>query len=111
MSTPKATVLEKHTFSREVLEVFDLAEKIAMELSKEELLCVHVFVACAYLKSDVLHQLLGREITQIPQEYEIDPDDYTKTPDTQVRTQSSGANPEERNRMEDEFEFIRKNIH
>ena len=106
MSTPKATVLEKHTFSREVLEVFDLAEKIAMELSKEELLCVHVFVACAYLKSDVLHQLLGREITQIPQEYEIDPDDYTKTPDTQVRTQSSGANPEERNRMEDEFEFI-----
>ena len=105
MSTKKATVLGKHTFSREVLEVFDLAEKIAMELSVEELLCVHVFAACAYLKPDVLHKLLGREITQLPKDYEIDPDDYTKSPDVQGKDRSSGTNPDERNRKEDEFVF------
>ena len=105
MSTPKAIVLEKHTFSREVLEVFDLAERIAMELSEEELLCVHVFVACAYLKPDFLHKLLGREITQLPKEYEIDPDACPKTPDARGKGQSSGANPDERDQKEDEFEF------
>jgi len=105
MSTPRKIVLEQHTFTQEILEIFDFAEKIAIKLKADEIVCVHVFIACAYLKPDVLHNLLGREITQLPKKYEIDPDACAQTPDAQVKAQASGANPDERDQEEDEFEF------
>jgi AAA+ superfamily predicted ATPase len=105
MSTPRKTVLDKHTFSHEILEVFDFAEKIAREQAEEEILCVHVFVACACLQPDILQTLLGRGIVLLPKKYDIEPDAVSKASGAHAGRPAPGAKLFESVREELEFDF------
>ena len=99
MSVSRETVLEKHTFAREALEVFTVAERIAMNLFEDEVFCVHVFVACVYRHPDILHKLLGREITQLPKKYDFGPDDLCGA--TRKSGRKTGAKGKKRSGEED----------
>ncbi len=64
-------VFAQNTFDEEAIIVLDIAGKHAIQQKEKKVLCSHVFVACAQHNPDVIHTLLGREITKLPSKYKI----------------------------------------
>ena len=67
----KEEVFEKHAFDEGAIKILKLAEKHAIHLKEKKVLCSHVFVACVQSTPEVIHMLLGREITRLPSKYRI----------------------------------------
>ena len=67
----KEQVLAKNTFDEEAIKVLKLAEKHAIHLKEKKVLCSHVFVACVQNHPEIIHMLLGREITRLPSKFKI----------------------------------------
>lgn len=62
----------KHSFDSDAKKVFSAAEIIAAKLGSNELLCSHVFAACAHVFPETLHKLLGRDITRLPEKFQLE---------------------------------------
>ena len=65
----KEKVFERHVFAEDAIKVFEYAEKFAQYFKEKRILCSHVFVACVKCNPEVIHKLLGREITKLPSKY------------------------------------------
>ncbi|MBO4344514.1 MAG: ATP-binding protein [Victivallales bacterium] len=62
-------VFERHSFAEDAIKVFEQAEKYAHYFKEKRELCSHVFVACVKSYPEIIHKLLGREISKLPSKY------------------------------------------
>jgi hypothetical protein len=67
----RSKVWTENSFDTEAGKVFAAAEIIAKEQECEELLGGHVFVGCVLRAPETIRKLLGREITRLPEKYEL----------------------------------------
>ena len=66
MSEMRKLVFEKYSFDDAALQVFARAEAIAKNRNDGSIQCGQVLAACAVLYPEVIHTLLGRSITMLP---------------------------------------------
>ena len=66
MSEMRKMVFERYSFDDDALQVFARAEAIAKSRNEDSLECGHVFAGCAELYPEIIHTLLGRHITSLP---------------------------------------------
>ena len=60
-----------YEFADEAKKIFSAAEVIAEKLDSEKLLCSHVFAACVHVAPEIVHKILGRAVTRLPDKFEL----------------------------------------
>ena len=73
-------VWKEHSFDSAAKKIFSAAEVIAKKLDCDRLLCSHVFAACVHVFPEIMHKLLGRSITRLPDKFELGPGELSDLP-------------------------------